>query len=112
MNIPKFCAFSTLLDWYTEGEVRVLQWRQSYLSCLHVVITLKFVVAKMIFQNWSYGSLSMADRGFISVFENFTRRLYRSVQWHWHCTAKRCHAQREQLSYVAQGAFDDRSSAV
>ena len=50
-----FCSLSKFLEWHTGGEVRVLQWCQSYCSCLHVVITLKTMVAKMILQNWRDG---------------------------------------------------------
>jgi hypothetical protein len=43
-------GFSSLyfLEWHTEGELRFLQWCQSYCSRLHVVITLNTMVRKMI----------------------------------------------------------------
>jgi hypothetical protein len=94
----KVSALSRFLEWHTEGEVRVLQWCQSYCSCLHVVITLKIMVIKMIFQTWRDGSLSMADRGCTLVFQNFTRERCRVVEWHWHCAVERCNAEAEQLS--------------
>jgi hypothetical protein len=88
-----------------EGEVLVLQWCQSYCSCLHVVITLKIMVAKMILQNRRDGSLSMAYRGCTPVFQDFTRGRCRVVEWQGHCAAERCHVEVEQLSEVAQGAY-------
>ena len=64
-----------------------------------------FIVAKMILQNWRDGSLSMADRGCRPVFQDFTRRRCKVVEWQWHCAADRCHAETEQLSKVAQGVY-------
>jgi len=91
----KVPAVSAFLEWHAK-EKTVSSSGVS--RGLHVDMSLKFMVPRMILQNWTDRSLSIADRGCTPVFLDFTRGRCRFVEWHWHCAAKRCRVEAEQLS--------------